>query len=262
MLKPPLRHFQVDKARVIVFLSKQEASRAAAQEAASLLRRSLAERGSARIVVGTGNSQEDMVRTLVEGPHLDWGRIEVFHMDEYVGMPAEHPASFRRWLKTHLVDIVHPAKVNFISGDAADLPRECERYAELLHAAPIDICFIGFGENGHIAFNDPGVADFHDPLSVKRVTMDERCRQQQVGEGHFPSLEAMPREALTLTCPELFRAEHWICTVPDQRKAEAVKNALTGPVTEACPGSLVRTHPAAAVYLDVDSASLLPTQRL
>ena len=259
MQKSPLRNFQVDKARVYVYPSKLETSEAAALEAASILRNALAKRGSARIIVGTGNSQLDLMYALVQAPDLDWSRVEVFHMDEYVGMSEEHPASFHRWLKTYLVDIVHPGKVNYLEGTATDLAQECERYAALLHAAPIDICFIGFGENGHIAFNDPGVADFHDPLAVKRVTMDERCRRQQVGEGHFPTLEAVPKEALTLTCPELLRAEHLICTVPDQRKAEAVKNALTGPITEACPSSLVRTHPAAAIYLDADSASLLST---
>lgn len=261
MTKSLLRSFQLDKARVYVYPSKRDTSEAAALEAASLLRTALAQRASARIIVGTGNSQDEMIRALAQAPDLDWSRMEVFHMDEYVGMSEEHPASFHRWLKTHLVDIVHPGKVNFMYGDAPDSSRECERYAVLLHSAPIDICFIGFGENGHIAFNDPGVADFHDPLAVKRVTMDERCRQQQVGEGHFPTLEAMPKEALTLTCPELLRAERLICTVPDLRKAEAVKNALTGPVTEACPSSLVRTHPAVAVYLDADSASLLPPSR-
>jgi glucosamine-6-phosphate deaminase len=260
MQKSPLREFPVDKARIYIYPSKRDTSLAAALEVASLLRSALAQRGSARIIVGTGNSQDDLIRALVAAPDLDWTRMEVFHMDEYVGMSDEHPASFRRWLKTHLVDVVHPGKVHYAQGDAEDSTQECERYAVLLHAAPIDICFLGFGENGHIAFNDPAVADFHDPVAVKRVTMDERCRRQQVGEGHFPSLAAVPREALTLTCPELMRAEHLIVTVPDQRKAEAVKNALTGPITEACPGSLVRTHPAAAIYLDVDSASLLPPE--
>jgi len=259
MQELPSRSFQVDKARVYIYPSKMETSEAAAREASSILRNAVAKRGSARIIVGTGNSQDDLIRALVQAPGLDWSRVEVFHMDEYVGMSSEHPASFRRWLKTHLVDIVHPGKAHYIRGDAPDSSQECERYAALLHSAPIDICFIGFGENGHIAFNDPGVADSHDPLAVKRVTMDERCRRQQVGEGHFPTIEAMPKEALTLTCPELLRAGHLICTVPDQRKAEAVKNALTGPITEACPSSFVRTHPAAAIYLDADSASLLPT---
>jgi glucosamine-6-phosphate deaminase len=260
MPKSPLCNFQVDKARVYVFPSKLDASEAAAAEAAGILRRALAQRGSARIIVGTGNSQEDMIRVLTQLPDLDWSRIEVFHMDEYVGMSAEHPASFRGWLKTHLVDIVHPGKVNYLQGDAEDWAGECKRYAVLLHGGPIDICFIGFGENGHIAFNDPGVADFHDRLAVKRVAMDEICRGQQVGEGHFPDLAATPQEALTLTCPELLRAEHLICTVPDLRKSRAVRDALTGPIAETCPASSVRTHPATAVYLDADSAALLPPE--
>jgi glucosamine-6-phosphate deaminase len=255
-----MRSIQVDKARVYVYPTKRDTSEAAATQAASILRSALARRGLGRIIVGTGNSQDDMVRTLVQAPGLDWGRMEVFHMDEYVGMSAEHPASFRGWLKTHLVDVVHPAKVHYLCGDAPDSDQECQRYAALLHSTPIDICFIGFGENGHIAFNDPGVANFHDPLAVKRVAMDVRCRRQQVGEGHFPTLDSVPKEALSLTCPELLRAEHLICTVPDQRKAEAVKNALTGPVSEACPSSSVRTHSATAIYLDADSASLLPAE--
>ena len=257
MNNSPLRDFIVDKARVYVYPTKQETSVAAALAAATILRNALSRQGSARVIVGTGNSQDNMVAALVAARDIDWSRMQVFHMDEYVGMSDQHPASFRRWLKTHLVDVVHPGAVNYLRGDAPDATHECARYAALLHAAPVDICFIGFGENGHIAFNDPGVADFQDPLAVKRVTMDERCRRQQVGEGHFPSLDAMPAKALTLTCPELARAEHLICTVPDLRKAEAVKNALTGPITEACPSSLVRTHPSAAIYLDADSASLL-----
>ncbi len=236
----------------------QKTGAAAASEAAEILRGALAGPGSARIIVGTGNSQLEMVAALVVEPGLEWRRVEVFHMDEYIGMSEEHPASFQRWLKANLVDIVHPGKVHYLNGTAADLARECERYAALLHAGPIDICFLGFGENGHIAFNDPGVADFHGPLAVKQVTMDERCRHQQVGEGHFPSIDAMPREAVTLTCPELLRARHLICTVPDLRKAEAVKNALTGPIAESCPSSIVRTHPGAAIFFDADSASLLP----
>jgi len=261
MHKAPLREFQAGKARVYVHQTGKDSGEAAAFAAAAILRNTLVKRGSARIIVGTGNSQLDMIHALVVAPDVDWKRIEVFHMDEYVGMSEAHPASFHRWLKTQLVDVVHPGKVNFMNGDAPDLSYECERYAALLHSAPVDLCFIGFGENGHIAFNDPGVADFHDPLAVKRVIMDERCRLQQVGEGHFATLDDMPKEALTLTCPELFRATHWVCTVPDLRKAEAVRNALTGPISEGCPSSLARIHPAAAVFLDAESASLLPLEK-
>jgi glucosamine-6-phosphate deaminase len=178
-------------------------------------------------------------------------------MDEYVGISPEHPASFRRWLRDHLACVVHPGAVHLLNGDAPDIDAECRRYAALLAEGPVDVCFIGFGENGHIAFNDPHVADFDDPLMVKRVAMDERCRMQQVGEGHFPNLAAVPPEALTLTCPALMRAEHWICSVPDRRKAEAARNAIEGPIGPHCPASLVRAHPDAAVYLEPESTSLL-----
>ena len=134
---------------------------------------------------------------------------------------------------------------------------EIKRYSDLLAAAPIDLAFVGFGENGHIAFNDPPVADFNDPLLVKRVVLDDACRRQQAGEGHFPDLVSVPREAVTITCPGLFRAQAWICCVPERRKATAVRNALEGPVSESCPASLARTHPNAHVYLDTESASLL-----
>ena len=254
----PLHVFQVDKATVQVYPSKSSGGRAAASQAASILRDAIARRGQARIIVASGTSQEDVISAFVQIPDLEWRLIEVFHMDEYIGMPETHPASFRRWVKTHLVDLVHPARVHYLAGEAANLGEECQRYGNLLRAAPIDLCFLGFGENGHIAFNDPHVADFNDHLVVKRVDLDERCRRQQVGEGHFPDLAAVPREALTLTCPVLMSAEHLICCVPELRKAEAVRNALLGPKSPACPASLVRTHPQASIFLDVESASLLP----
>jgi glucosamine-6-phosphate deaminase len=231
--------------------------RAAGARAGVVLRQALASRGRARIIVGTGPSQNETIAALTAEPGVDWGRVEVFHMDEYVGMPDTHPASFRRWLREHVVDVVHPAAAHYMLGDAADPDAECRRYAALLAEAPIDITFIGFGENGHIAFNDPGVARFDDPAPVKRVAIDERCRLQQVGEGHFPNLAAVPPEALTVTCPVLVGAAHLICTVPDRRKAEAVRNAVEGPLSEACPASLVMTHPDCAIFLDRESSSLL-----
>ena len=255
-----MRLFRVDKIEIRVYMAKSEMGRAAANEAAAILRDIIAMRGHARIIVGTGNSQEDMISALVRTPGLDWSCIEVFHMDEYVGLPETHPASFRRWLRTRLVEVVHPGEAHFLNGDAADWAEECRRYGNLLRAAPIDLCFLGFGENGHIAFNDPHVADFNDPQTLKRVDLDERCRLQQVGEGHFASLAAVPREAVTLTCPALLGAEYLICCVPEMRKAEAVRNALEGPISPVCPASLVRTHPRASVFLDVDSASLLSTK--
>jgi glucosamine-6-phosphate deaminase len=178
-------------------------------------------------------------------------------MDEYIGMSADHPASFRRWVRERIVDRVKPAAAHFLDGEAADINVECRRYAELLMEDVIDVAFVGIGENGHIAFNDPHTADFFDPNVVKPVTLDEACRRQQVGEGHFENLESTPRRALSLTCPALMRSEHLVCCVPDLRKAAAVKSALEGPVTPACPGSLIRAHASAFLYLDEASASLL-----
>lgn len=233
---------------------------AAAAHAAAILREALAVRGKARIIVGTGPSQDEMIRALTAAPGVDWSRVTVFHMDEYVGIAREHPASFRLWLKRHVEERVQPGEVHYMAGDAPDLDAEIRRYAVLLQAAPIDITFLGFGENGHIAFNDPHVADFRDPLTIKRVEIDLRCRRQQVGEGHFRDVDAVPREAVTITCPALLAARHLVCTVPDQRKAEAARDAIEGPLTTACPASAVRTHPCAVIFLDFGSASLLSSR--
>jgi glucosamine-6-phosphate deaminase len=229
----------------------------AASEAATIIGEAIARNGSARIVVATGNSQLAFIGALTQRRDIEWKSVEVFHMDEYVGISPGHPSSFRCWIRTRVEDRVHPGRMHYIEGDARDIDAEIARYAALLDAAPIDLAFVGFGENGHIAFNDPPVADFDDPAAVKRVALDEACRRQQWGEGHFPSLEAVPREALTVTCPGLFRARAWVCAVPEARKAEAVRNALEGPVSTACPASLVRRHPRASVYLDKESAALL-----
>jgi glucosamine-6-phosphate deaminase len=205
--------------------------------------------------------QDRLIHWLTRQAVIDWKAVEVVHMDEYVGMPMTHSASFRRWLKTHLADVVPAGMFHYLAGDAEDLDAEIERYASKLAMAPIDLCFIGFGENGHIAFNDPHEADFDDPRPIKRVKLDEKCRLQQVGEGHFPNLDAAPREALTLTCPTLMSAATLIAVVPERRKAEAVRGALEGPLTPQCPASLVLTHPSVTIYLDKDSASLLTRAR-
>jgi len=197
------------------------------------------------------------VESLAQVRSLDWSRLEVFHMDEYIHLPESDRGCLKRWLNTHFVNVVRPGKVHYLDGNAADPVAECRRYEEALLGAPITLCTLGIGENGHIAFNDPHVADFQDPLNIKRVSLDERCRRQQAGEGHFADPASVPGEALTLTCPMLMRSENLICCVPESRKAEAVKNALEGPVSTRCPGSIVRTHPYAHIYLDADSASLL-----
>lgn len=254
---PPLETYSVDRLTIEVHAGREPLAGAAARHGASLIRSALRAKGGARIIVATGNSQTPTIAALASEKDLDWSHIEVFHMDEYCGLPETHPASFRLWIKTHLADVVHPGAVYYLAGDAPDAGAECRRYAELVSAGPIDVCFLGFGENGHIAFNDPHAADFGDPLLVKPVALDERCRIQQVGEGHFPDLDAVPNEALTLTCPALMAAGHLVCSVPEQRKAEAVRTALQAPIAPACPASLLRTHPRAVLYLDRDSASLL-----
>jgi glucosamine-6-phosphate deaminase len=252
----PLATFSVDRARVQVYANRQEVGAAAAQRAAELINRAIEERGKARIIAATGNSQIPLVEHLVRQP-IAWESVALFHMDEYVGIEESHPASFRNWIRKRFEEKVRPGKVFYLAGDAPDLASEIRRYSELLLEAPIDVAFVGFGENGHIAFNDPAVADFDDPVIVKEVVLEESCRRQQANEGHFPDVASVPERAVTITCPGLFRAKSWVCCVPEQRKAEAVKNALEGPIEEACPASLVRLHPDATVFLDQESASLL-----
>lgn len=240
-----------------VFDSKAQLARSAAERAAGLIRGAVAERGRARIVVATGNSQLDFVEALTSMPDIPWPQVDIFHMDEYVGMNDSHPASFRKWIRERVVERVHPGSAEYLIGDAPDPAAECERYTALLQAGPIEVAFVGIGENGHIAFNDPPVADFNDPATVKVVELDEACRRQQVGEGHFVSMEEVPKHALTMTCPALMRANHLVCCVPDERKARAVAGAILGPLTQDCPASLLRTHPDARIYLDRPSAGLL-----
>jgi glucosamine-6-phosphate deaminase len=248
--------FETGKARVSVYGSAVNAGAAAAAQAARLIQKAIDQKGRARVIAATGNSQIPMADALVR-ENIDWQAVELFHMDEYAGIKADHPASFRYWIKTRLEEKVHPRVTHYLNGDASDLGIEIGRYTQLLKEAPVDVAFVGFGENGHIAFNDPPVADFNDPAMLKVVTLDEACRRQQAGEGHFSDVAAVPREAVTITCSGLFRANCWICCVPENRKAEAVRNALEGPILEKCPASLVRRHPNSYVYLDSDSASRL-----
>ena len=244
-------------AAVRVYASKRELGAAAAEQAEKTITGAIERSGLARIIVATGNSQLEVTAELVKRARIDWKAVEVFHMDEYVGLSPNHPSSFRYWIRTRIEEMVHPRKVHYLAADSDNIEAEIDRYSKLMMAAPIHLAFVGFGENGHIAFNDPPVADFQDPAIIKRVILDAACRRQQQGEGHFESFESVPEEALTVTCPGLFRAETWISCVPDARKAEAVRNALEGPISTACPASLVRTHPRAHVYLDGASAALL-----
>jgi len=252
-------HF--DQLKVSVHPDRDFMGQAAGLAAAHLLREAIARRGSARVIVASAPSQDETLAVLTRAEGIDWAAVTVFHMDEYIGLPDWHPATFRAYQKEHLLGKVRPAAFHGIRGEAADAEAECARYAGLLAEAPIDLVCMGIGENGHIAFNDPPVADFRDPLAVKVVELDEACRRQQVNDGCFPDLDAVPRRAISLTCPTLMSARHLVCSVPGARKAEAVRATLTDPVSTVCPASVLRTHASATLYLDHDSASLVPTQK-
>ena len=241
---------------VRMYESSEELGRAAARDLARILTTSVAQRGEGAVILATGNSQLALMRTLRALPDIPWDRITVFHMDEYLGMSEEHPASFRRYIRAHLVDHVHPRAFEGIAGDTADVERELERYAALLEEHRPVATVLGIGENGHLAFNDPP-ADFSTDKVIHVVTLDEACRRQQTGEGHFPTLEDVPRQAISLTVPALLRPPHVLAVVPESRKAPAVQAALEGPVAPECPASILKTTPHAVLYLDRDSASLL-----
>ncbi len=251
------RTFTVDALPVRVFPTIADLARDAAREAHGILVNAIATRGSTAAILATGNSQLVFLEALVAMGGLDWAKVTLFHMDEYLGLPATHRASFRRYMRERVETRVKPRAFHYIAGDAHQPVQECRRYEALLRAQAIDLCCLGIGENGHLAFNDPHVASFADTDWVKIVSLDEACRRQQVGEGHFPSIDAMPQYALTLTIPALIAAERVLAIVPEQRKAAAVKASLTGPIGSSCPGSYLRRQPHALLYLDADSASLV-----
>ncbi|HLT51480.1 MAG TPA: glucosamine-6-phosphate deaminase [Arenibacter sp.] len=213
-------------------------------------------KGSANLILATGSSQFTFLKALKQ-KEVDWQKITVFHLDEYRGISNTHPASFRRYLRERILDEVVPKKIYFLNGDAEDVEQEILKYTEELKKHPIDIACIGIGENGHIAFNDPPVADFNDPEWVKLVTLDEACKNQQIGEGWFPTLEEVPKQALTLTIPAILNSRTISCVVPDQRKAQAVHNTLYHRISTECPATILRRHPDTRLYLDKGSASKL-----
>lgn len=256
MSSQPLSTFAVDSLTVEIHADKASLSHAAADFVAARIRAAIAERGNARVIFATGASQYDFLDALCAAPAIDWSRVTAFHLDEYVGISADHPASFRRYLRERLFSRLPFAAVHLLTGDAPDPVAECRRYASLLAAAPIDIACVGIGENGHLAFNDPP-ADFYTTAAVHIVELDEACRRQQVGEGHFPSLAAVPPQALSMTVPAILAAQTISCVVPDARKAAAVACALQGRIDPACPASALRAHPGCRLYLDSASAGQL-----
>ena len=246
----------VESLPISIYETNQEMGRAAAMEAAEVIKTAVAEKGSANIIIATGNSQLTFLETLRELDGIDWSKVTIFHMDEYIGLPAGHTASFPAFLHQHLLDhIPAPAAFYPVLAREGQLEADCAAYADLLRAHPADLCAMGIGENGHIAFNDPPFAEFDDPVWVKVVRMDLVSRQQQVGEGHFGGLDEVPTHAITLTIPALLAAEHVLCIVPEARKADAVDKALRGPLSEYCPASLLRLKPHVHLYLDRDAAA-------
>jgi glucosamine-6-phosphate deaminase len=239
----------------IICESVKDLGRRAADDAAGRLRGAIAERGEASLIVATGASQFEVLAALVAAEGIGWSRVTGFHLDEYLGLPMSHPASFRRYLKERLVDRVPFRAFHYIDGEA-EPESECRRAGDLIRRHPIDVALVGIGENGHLAFNDPP-ADFEteDPYIV--VALDDACRRQQFGEDWFPTFDAVPTRAISMSIRQIMRSRAIICSVPDQRKAEAVRAALEGPITPQVPASILQQHPDATIYLDPPAASLM-----
>jgi glucosamine-6-phosphate deaminase len=250
----PVRKLQIDRLPVEVYESQAAMGAAAAAVAQKLLQQAIAERGEANLILATGNSQLSFLHALRELPGIAWNKVRVFHMDEYLGIEPTHPASFPLFLHEHILDQVKPGKFYPVPGQPEDVEVACDEYAALLQQYPADLVALGFGENGHLAFNDPPFAKFDDPRWVKVVTLDETSRKQQVGEGHFPTLDSVPTHAITLTVPALLAAKRVLAIVPEARKVYAVRACLYEPVSEDRPGSILRTVDHATLYLDPDSA--------
>ena len=241
--------------RVLTYSDKLTMSRAAADHAARILRDTISARGDARIIAATGASQFDFLDALTSAPDIDWSRVEMFHLDEYVGLPIDHPASFRKYLRERLIDKTGLTRYHLLDGegDAARTAREAGR---AIAAASIDVAFVGIGENGHLAFNDPPANfDTREPYLI--VTLDEACRRQQVGEGWFATIDDVPKQAISMSIRQILDAHEILCIVPDARKAPAVKACLEGPVSPMAPASILQTHAGTTVYLDRGSAALL-----
>src|SRR5580704_9138075 len=239
-----------------MFKDRVTLGQAAAQQAAAAIRRAIAERGHARIIAATAASQLEFLDALTKAPGIDWSQVEAFHLDEYVGLPATHPGSFRKMLLEQLVQKTGITNYHLLDGDAGDALEVVRRVGKQLASLPVDIAFLGIGENGHIAFNDPP-ADFKTEEPYIIVDLDEACRQQQVGEAWFADISQVPKRAISMSARQILKAREILAVVPGPRKAEAVKLCLEGTISPMAPASILRRHPSATVYLDQASASLL-----
>lgn len=253
----PLKTATYDKLPVAIYASNEAMGQAAALDAREIINQAIAARGEASLILATGNSQLTFLAALRQLEGIDWAKVRVFHMDEYLGIDPTHRASFPLFLKNHFLNYVSVGTFHPVPNQPQDIEQACREYEALLKAHPVDLVALGFGENGHLAFNDPPYAFFNDPVWVKVIELAEASRRQQVGEGHFDSLAEVPRQAITLTIPALLAAKHVLCLVPEARKAAAVRACLTEPVSEDRPGSILRQVGHAQLYLDPDSAAQL-----
>lgn len=236
---------------IIISKDKKDLGRKAAARGAALIQATIADKGKANIILATGASQFDMLEALLRAK-VDWPKVTAFHLDEYIGLTAEHPASFRKYLQERFANHVPLKRFVFVHGEGDPL-RECQRLGALIEQHPIDVAFVGIGENAHLAFNDPP-ADFETEAPYIPVELDEACRRQQLGEGWFKSLEEVPKRAISMSIRQIMKSRHIICSVPDARKAEAVRKSVKGAVTPEVPASILQQHPATWLYLDQQSA--------
>jgi glucosamine-6-phosphate deaminase len=251
------RSFQVGAMHIEIYPNRESMGVAAAGAAAGLMKQLARTSDLVTGIFATGASQLDTLASLTCTPGLPWERIRGFHLDEYVGLPLEHVASFRGYLRKNLTNKVTMEEFNEIDGTAADPEAVCREYTEKLRASDPQFCLLGIGENGHIAFNDPGVADFNDPLDVKVVELDGACKRQQVAEGWFDGLDEVPNRAISLTIPTLMRIPRLIVSVPGSRKAQVMRRTLEEAISTECPSTILRTHPGVTVFLDLESAAEL-----
>ena len=252
-----MKNYKVDNLQVEIYENRTLMGEAAARDIAKCFAELLATKAQINVIFAAAPSQNDVLKALVEDKSIQWNRINAYHMDEYIGLDKSAPQGFGNFLKEHIFGLVPFASVNYIDISASDPDKEALRYGQILKQNPPDIVVMGIGENGHIAFNDPPVADFADSRIVKAVKLDEVCRQQQVNDGCFATLSDVPKYALTLTVPTLVSASHLFCIVPAPTKAKAVKETLTGSIDEHCPASILRRHQSAKLYLDDKSSVLL-----
>jgi glucosamine-6-phosphate deaminase len=247
---------EIDNLKVSIYENIDAMGQAAADFASDKINAAIDENGLANLILATGASQFSFLKALKQ-KNIDWSKVVVFHLDEYIGLTDSHPASFRKYLKERILDEVKPSQVFLLNGDAEDIEAELDRYSQELSSRTFDLACIGIGENGHIAFNDPPIADFNDPKLVKIAELDDACRNQQFGEGWFPTFDDVPKVALSLTIPAIMRCKTISCVVPDERKAEAVKNSLYAEISTECPATILRTHSDTRMFLDTAAARLI-----